>query len=72
MTKKKNSHNKWLQLINIPFQMGVIILAFSFLGKWIDEKYLLENIFTIIFTLFGVFLALYNVISQVNKMNKDE
>lgn len=52
--------------------MGVIILAFSFLGKWIDEKYLLENIFTIIFTLFGVFLALYNVISQVNKMNKDE
>ena len=72
MTKKKNSHNKWLQLINIPFQMGVIIIAFSFLGKWIDEKYLLENIFTIIFTLFGVFLALYNVISQVNKMNKDE
>ncbi|MEQ3661607.1 MAG: AtpZ/AtpI family protein [Flavobacterium sp.] len=72
MTKQKKPHNKWLQLINIPFQMGVIILAFSFLGKWIDEKYLLENIFTIIFTLFGVFLALYNVISQVNKMNKDE
>lgn len=71
MNKKKNSH-KWLSLINIPFQMGVIIFAFSYLGKWLDKKYLLDNVFTTIFTLLGVFLALYNVISQVNKMNKDE
>lgn len=72
MTKRKKPLNKWIQLINIPFQMGVIIVAFSFLGKWLDEKYLLDKTFTIIFTLFGVFLALYSVISQVNKMNKDE
>ena len=71
MNKKKNSH-KWLNLINIPFQMGVIIIVFSFLGKWLDKKYLLDKTFTIMFTLFGVFLALYSVISQVNKMNKDE
>jgi F0F1-type ATP synthase assembly protein I len=71
MNKKKNSH-KWLNLINIPFQMGVIIVVFAYLGKWLDEKYLFDNVFTIIFTLLGVFLALYNVISQVNKMNKDE
>ena len=71
MNKKKNSH-KWLNLINIPVQMGVIIVVFAYLGKWLDEKYLFDNVFTIIFTLLGVFLALYNVISQVNKMNKDE
>jgi F0F1-type ATP synthase assembly protein I len=52
--------------------MGVIIVVFAYLGKWLDEKYLFDNVFTIIFTLLGVFLALYNVISQVNKMNKDE
>ena len=71
MNKKKNSH-KWLGLINIPFQMGVIIVFFAYLGKWLDEKCLTDTVFTIIFTLLGVFLALYNVISQVNKMNNDE
>lgn len=72
MKSQKKPRSKWLSLINIPFQMGMIIFAFSYFGKWLDEKYLYENVFTIIFTLLGVFLALYNVISQVNKMNKDE
>lgn len=72
MTNQKKPTNKWLSLINIPFQMGVIIVAFSFFGKWLDEKYQFANGCTIVFTLLGVFLALYNVISQVNKMNKNE
>jgi F0F1-type ATP synthase assembly protein I len=72
MTNQKKPRNKWIQLINIPFQMGVIIVVFAYIGKWLDDEYLTETIFTIIFTLLGVFLALYNVISQVNKMNKDE
>lgn len=73
MTRQKKPRNKWIQLINIPFQMGVIIVAFAYLGKWLDDEYNNnKSLFTIIFTLTGVFLALYNVISQVNKMNKDE
>ena len=73
MKRPKKQPNKWLQLISIPFQMGAIIFVFAFLGQWLDEKYPNENkTFTIVFTLFGVFLALYNVITQVNKMNKDE
>lgn len=68
----KKQPNKWLQFLNIPFQMGAIIFAFAFLGQWLDEKYASENKkFTIILTLLGVFLALYNVISQVNKLDKD-
>jgi F0F1-type ATP synthase assembly protein I len=73
MKSPKKQPNKWLQLMNIPFQMGAIIFAFAFFGQWLDEKYSNENkIFTIILTLLGVFLALYNVIRQVNKLNKDE
>jgi F0F1-type ATP synthase assembly protein I len=73
MNKPKKQPNKWLQLMSIPFQMGAIIFAFAFFGQWLDEKYPNENkTFTIILTLSGVFLALYNVIKQVNKLNKDE
>ena len=36
---KKQTNNKWLALINIPIQMGIVIFLFSYLGRWLDEKY---------------------------------
>jgi F0F1-type ATP synthase assembly protein I len=69
--EKKRQRNKWIALINIPVQMGIIIFLFSWLGNWLDEEYPNpKNIYRIIFTLLGVFIALYNVIRQVNQLNK--
>lgn len=69
--KEKPSNNKWIALINIPFQMGIIIFAFSYLGMWLDEKYSNgSSTWTIILSLFSVFLALYNVIRNVKNLNK--
>ncbi|MEI2745670.1 MAG: AtpZ/AtpI family protein [Ottowia sp.] len=31
--------NKWLQLINIPIQMGIVIYLFSWIGGFLDKKY---------------------------------
>ena len=68
---EKRRPNKWMALINIPFQMGIIIVAFAYLGKWLDEKYPNENdLYIKILTLVGVFIALYNVIRQVNDLNR--
>lgn len=73
MDSNKNKFNKWLVLINIPIQMGIIIFIFSFFGKWLDENYgNSTNDYTKIVTLVGVFLALYNVIRQVNQLNKND
>lgn len=59
--------------MNIPFQMGIIIFLFSFLGKWLDEKYPNpNNIYLKAVTMLGVAIALYNVIKQVNNLNKDQ
>ncbi|WP_158961913.1 AtpZ/AtpI family protein [Myroides fluvii] len=70
MTEKK-SPNKWLALINIPIQMGIIIYLSHQLGLWLDDKYGFENaIANKICTLLGVGLALYQVIKQVNQLNK--
>lgn len=67
----RKNRNKWLALINIPVQMGIIIFLFAWFGGWLDEHYgNVKNTNRIIFVLLGVFIALYNVIRQVNQLNK--
>lgn len=68
---KNKPFNKWIQLISIPAQMGIVIFLFAYLGQYLDEKYASEN-YVKIFTVVGVFLAMYNVIRQVNQLNKHE
>lgn len=51
--------------------MGIIIFLFGWFGNWLDEKYgNTSNPNTMLFTLIGVAVALYNVIRQVNQLNK--
>ncbi|KRD11338.1 F0F1-ATPase subunit [Flavobacterium sp. Root901] len=67
----KNQRNKWIALINIPIQMGVIIFLFSYLGSWLDENHPSDKVYyNKILVMVGVALALYNVIRQVNEINK--
>lgn len=68
--KEPTNNNKWLVFMNIPIQMGVIIFVFTYLGMWLDDKYTNSSVFTIILSLFAVFVALYNVIRQVKNLNK--
>ena len=71
--KNKNTRNKWLALTSIPFQMFATIYLSYLLGGWIDQKYTLNNeIATKLVTLLGVFVALYQVINQVNQINRNE
>jgi hypothetical protein len=69
--QKKKPGNKWLALINIPIQMGVIIFLFSYLGHWLDQKFLNpHNIYVKIITMLGVALAFYNINRQLKDINK--
>lgn len=71
-SQKKNNYKKWLELVNIPFQMGLIIYLFTLLGTWLDVRFKTENnVFTIVLSLFSVCMALYNVIKQVQDLNKN-
>jgi F0F1-type ATP synthase assembly protein I len=68
---KKRTNNKWLALINIPIQMGVIIFLFAYLGNWLDYKYPNSyNVFVKILTLLGVAIAFYNINRQLKEINK--
>jgi hypothetical protein len=71
--QKKKARNKWLALINIPVQMGVIIFLFAYLGRWLDEKYPNSNtIYVKILTLVGVAIAFYNLNRQLKEINKSD
>ncbi|MFP9115030.1 AtpZ/AtpI family protein [Flavobacterium sp. RHBU_3] len=63
--------NKWLILVSIPSQMGIVIYLFSMLGTWLDEKYPNPNqLWFVVCTMLGVAIALYNVVRLVNQLNK--
>ncbi len=67
----KKLPNKWLALLNIPIQMGIIIFVFSYGGNWLDEKFPNDNsIYVKIATLVGVAIAFYNINRQLKEINK--
>ena len=71
--QKKKQRNKWLSLISIPIQMGIIVFLFSKLGQWLDEKFINKNdIYIKILTLVGVAIAFYNIARQLKEINKSE
>lgn len=75
MEKKpqKTKASKWIALINIPIQMGVIIFLFAYLGGWLDENHPSPKVYyNKILVMVGVVLALYNVIRQVNEISKSD
>lgn len=68
--QKKRRPNKWLALINIPIQMGVIIYAFSVLGGWLDMNFPNKNnIYIKVITIVGVGIAFYNLNRQLKDIN---
>ncbi len=75
MNKNKTNAplNKYLEFVNIAFQMGIIIAAGVLLGIWLDKKFPNDfSGFTIGISLLGVFIALFQVIRRVIKMSKED
>ncbi|WNM21081.1 AtpZ/AtpI family protein [Flavobacterium capsici] len=70
---KKKRPNKWLVLINIPIQMGIVIFLFAYLGKWLDTNYPNKHsVYIKVLTLFGVAIAFYNLNRQLKKLNDSD
>lgn len=74
MTQKpKKQLNNYIKFTTIAFQMIATIGLLSFVGWWLDSKFPNDySAYTVIFSLLGVFLAIYQVIKQVIGMSKDK
>ncbi|MDG1451260.1 MAG: AtpZ/AtpI family protein [Polaribacter sp.] len=71
MTKKsaqKKPLHKALQLSGAGLQMGLTIYLGFLLGKWLELKFEVPFL-TEITTLVAIFLSMYSLIKQANKIN---
>ncbi|MGO3184433.1 MAG: AtpZ/AtpI family protein [Aequorivita sp.] len=73
MADNNDGLRKWAVFSGIAIQMGVTIGLGVFVGIKLDERYPNEySAFTIIFSLLGVFISLYAVIKQLERINKKD
>ncbi len=64
------SGNKYLKFTSIAFQMIFIIAGGALLGQYLDGDHSDSKIYTIIFSLLGVFIGMYLVIKEAIAMMK--
>ena len=70
---EKNGIAAYAKYSAVALQMGATIFVFTYLGKWLDSIYPMnKKWFTILFTLIGVSISLFNILRQVNKMNDND
>ncbi len=77
---KKNEENNFGKTyrdvgpyLGLGFQLAATIVLMFFLGRWLDSYFGLEPVLTIVFSFFGGFAGIYNVIKTTieisNKKN---
>ena len=72
-SQKKKQIDTYIRFSGIAFQMIAVIGIFSYFGVWLDEKFPNSySLYTVIFSLLGVVLAMYLVIKKVISLNKDK
>ena len=70
---KKKQPKRFIILIAVASQMGIIIFLGANLGKFLDAKYQAEKAwFTITLTLVALLLSLYSVLQTLKKLNNDD
>jgi|TARA_R110000737_G_scaffold61221_1_gene88264 F0F1-type ATP synthase assembly protein I len=72
MSKKESGYSKYAKYSGLGIQMGIIIAGLTWLGTFLDEKYLTRPLWTVLLSLGGVAISLYIVIKEVINMSKDK
>jgi F0F1-type ATP synthase assembly protein I len=68
--EKKEIYKSIAPFLNIGLQMALTIVVFVLLGWWLDGKFDKSPLFTLIFSLVGIFAAFYNFFKVVTKIKE--
>jgi len=70
--KQKKSLNRYVRFTGIAFQLGATIYLAAYVGKWLDNKFLMEKkIFTLVLILVGLITSIWSMVKQLDKMNNE-
>ena len=56
--------------LGLGLQLAITIVAMVLLGSWLDKKFNLNYILTLVMGLFGIGIGLYNLIKTVTDLEK--
>jgi ATP synthase protein I len=56
--------------LGLGFQLALTVVVLLFIGKWLDEKFDIYPVLTIIFAVIGSFAGIYNFIKVVLNLNR--
>ena len=56
--------------LGLGLQLAITIVAMVLLGSWLDKKFNLNYILTLVMGLFGIGIGLYNLIRTVTDLEK--
>ncbi len=56
--------------LGLGMQLAITVTVMVFIGIWLDEKFELSPVLTIVFSMFGIFAGMYNFIKSVIKSGK--
>ncbi|MCH6575936.1 MAG: AtpZ/AtpI family protein [Bacteroidetes bacterium] len=56
--------------LGLGMQLAITVTVMVFLGVWLDEKFDLSPLLTIVFAMLGVFAGMYNFIKSVMNSGK--
>ena len=68
--KDKKGYNQLAYLSGFAFTMIVIIAISVFVGIWLDNQFTTDPLFTIIFSLLGMFAGIFNLIRNIIKLEE--
>ena len=56
--------------LGLGLQLAVTVVVMVFFGSWLDKKFNLNYILTLVFGLVGIAVGIYNLIRTVNELER--
>jgi F0F1-type ATP synthase assembly protein I len=71
--KSKGQLNKYIRFTGIGFQLGATIYLAVYLGKKLDNYFLMEKkLFTLGFILIGLIASIWSIVKQLEKISNEQ
>ncbi|MBK7630747.1 MAG: AtpZ/AtpI family protein [Ignavibacteriales bacterium] len=56
--------------LGLGLQLAVTVVAMVLLGSWLDDKFNLNYVLTLVFGLLGISIGMFNLIKTVNDLER--